>query len=193
VALNPDLIGWYFPNFLTVLVKPQKCCVPKLAEWIVSVASAGTSQWLAVTYMTSALSCIEREWRHHQEPRSWWLNVGGDLNQVALTYKRGPSPMHHRLTWLKTLIWCKIWGFHCADYKECRLLRCDTVCELFTLVTAYVVPSSLIPSTLVMEAIRSSEAGVLTRATLRHIQEDGILLADLVFVWWVYGQAWGIS
>jgi hypothetical protein len=37
------------------------------------------------------------------------------------------------------------------------------------------VPSSLILSTLRMEAIRSSETSARTRATLRHIPEDGIL------------------
>jgi hypothetical protein len=36
-------------------------------------------------------------------------------------------------------------------------------------------PSSLIPATLMMEAIRSSEASVLKRATRRNIQDDGIL------------------
>jgi hypothetical protein len=45
------------------------------------------------------------------------------------------------------------------------------------LVTANVVPSSLIPITLMMEAIRSSEKSVLTRARGRHITEDGFLLS----------------
>jgi hypothetical protein len=43
------------------------------------------------------------------------------------------------------------------------------------LVTANVVPSSLIAVTLIMEAILSSETPVLTRAARRHIQKDGIL------------------
>jgi hypothetical protein len=43
------------------------------------------------------------------------------------------------------------------------------------LVTANIVPSSLILFTLMMEAICFSEMSVLTRTTRRHIQEDGIL------------------
>jgi hypothetical protein len=38
-----------------------------------------------------------------------------------------------------------------------------------------VIPSSLIPSTLMMDRIRSSETSILTRVTRRHISEDGIL------------------
>jgi hypothetical protein len=59
-------------------------------------------------------------------------------------------------------------------------LRRNTMSESFLrivrplLITAN-VPSSPILVTLIMEAIRSSEASVLTRARLRHIPEDGIL------------------
>jgi hypothetical protein len=42
------------------------------------------------------------------------------------------------------------------------------------LVIPYIVPSSLILSTLMMEAIPSSEMSFLTRATLRHIPQDDI-------------------
>jgi hypothetical protein len=44
------------------------------------------------------------------------------------------------------------------------------------LVAANAVPSSLNPLILTMGAIRSSVMYVLTRATRRHIPEDGILL-----------------
>jgi hypothetical protein len=44
-----------------------------------------------------------------------------------------------------------------------------------SLVTANIVPRSLILVTLVMEAIHSSETSVLTRATWRNIPDNGIL------------------
>jgi hypothetical protein len=40
----------------------------------------------------------------------------------------------------------------------------------------------MIPSILMMETIRSSEPLVLTRATLHHITEDGILQEAYLFV-----------
>jgi hypothetical protein len=43
-------------------------------------------------------------------------------------------------------------------------------------VTANVVPSSLILTILMMEAIRSSETSLLTRGQRRHVLEDSILL-----------------
>jgi hypothetical protein len=44
----------------------------------------------------------------------------------------------------------------------------------YLLVTANVVPSSLILVTLITEATRSSETSILTTAARRHIPEDGI-------------------
>jgi hypothetical protein len=46
-------------------------------------------------------------------------------------------------------------------------------------VTTYVVPSSLILSTLMMEAIGSSDKWVPVRATKRHIPEEDILYINV--------------
>jgi hypothetical protein len=46
-----------------------------------------------------------------------------------------------------------------------------------------IVPVLLIPSTLMIEAMRSSETSVLTRATLRHTPEDGIPIDIIVTVY----------
>jgi hypothetical protein len=53
-------------------------------------------------------------------------------------------------------------------------------CYLQLLVTATVVPSALILSVLMMEAMRSPEASILARAIRRHISEDGSLLSKHV-------------
>jgi hypothetical protein len=50
-----------------------------------------------------------------------------------------------------------------------------TSSEFQLLVTANVFPASLILSTLMMKAIRSSETSVITRVTWRHIPEIAIL------------------
>jgi hypothetical protein len=57
----------------------------------------------------------------------------------------------------------------------CALRRNTLLGVLRLLVTANAVPSSLILYTLIMEAILSFESSVLTGATLRNIQEYGIL------------------
>jgi hypothetical protein len=59
----------------------------------------------------------------------------------------------------------------CGICRRVTLIRTDVA----LLVTANVVPSSLILFALIMDAAHSSETSVLTRATRRHIPENGIL------------------
>jgi hypothetical protein len=54
-----------------------------------------------------------------------------------------------------------------SEERIASIIRVKRICE--------VVPSSLIVLNLLMEAIRSSETSVLTRATMCHIPEEGIL------------------
>jgi hypothetical protein len=54
-------------------------------------------------------------------------------------------------------------------------------CMRNLLVTDNVVLNSLIISTLTMETIPFSQTSVLTRATQRHISDDGILHLDFMF------------
>jgi hypothetical protein len=96
------------------------------------------------------------------------------------------------------LMLCKIWGFYGGDYEGCRHLGCDAVYLLKEPTFRGNVSTSIIRvertselgtssvssncwlsyqilSTLMIGTIRSSETLVLTRATRRHIPEDGIL------------------
>jgi hypothetical protein len=70
-----------------------------------------------------------------------------------------------------------------AEERIASIIRVITIGELVTTlavtsnyVTANVVPTSLILSTLMIEAVHSSETPFLTRVTRRHIPKDDILL-----------------
>jgi hypothetical protein len=79
----------------------------------------------------------------------------------------------------------KSWGFLLGDYEERYF--CDVIRSLLRLlITANVVPSLL---NFAMEAIRSSEMSVFTRATRRNIPEDGIL-KNHYYLSFVRGTKW---
>jgi hypothetical protein len=91
---------------------------------------------------------------------------------------------------------CKISGFQDGDYEECRFwdvtscgscknrrfggtygftIRVKRIGELWTTLAVTSNRSTLLLDTLMMEAIRSPETSVFTRATRRNITDDGIL------------------
>jgi hypothetical protein len=68
---------------------------------------------------------------------------------------------------------CKILGFHGGDFEECHhLVFIHCVPQLLV---AANISSSPILVTSIMEALRSSETWVLTRAAWCNIPEGGIL------------------
>jgi hypothetical protein len=69
---------------------------------------------------------------------------------------------------------------HCVAFVWTDILFLRSRFRL--LVTANIVPSAPILVTMKIKAIWSSETSVLTRATQRHIQVDGILL---ILKWWL--------
>jgi hypothetical protein len=98
---------------------------------------------------------------------------------------------------------CKTWGFHGGDYEEWCLLGCYSVLLLEEpkfrrtlappsflrsvhrlLVTASVVPSSLILVTLMNEVLISSETSVLTSSTRRNIPENTDLNGVYMLIHW---------
>jgi hypothetical protein len=58
------------------------------------------------------------------------------------------------------------------------------------LVTANVFPSSPITSTLIMEEISSFEKSDLTRASCRHIPEEGILNTWIIYMYSIQYHLW---
>jgi hypothetical protein len=87
------------------------------------------------------------------------------LQELSTCTYAEPKRIHALLTFG---IAYNIWGFHGGDYEKCRLLGCDAIWLHSVVqlpVTTYVAFRSLIPFTLMMEAIHPSETSVLTRAT----------------------------
>jgi hypothetical protein len=64
---------------------------------------------------------------------------------------------------------------------SCKDILFGGTYRLHKLVNAYVVPSSLILSILMMEAVYYFETSVFTGTTQRHIPEDGILPVTELF------------
>jgi sensor domain CHASE-containing protein len=66
-------------------------------------------------------------------------------------------------------------GTDVSEERIASIIRVKRMNDLEKLVTVNVLPTSLIIFILMIEAIRSSESSVLTRATRRHIKEDSII------------------
>jgi hypothetical protein len=74
---------------------------------------------------------------------------------------------------MKNAVFCEV--TLCGSFKNRRFVGYSSFSLRVSIaVTANVVPKSLTLVTLMMEAIRSSETSILTRATLRNIPENGI-------------------
>jgi hypothetical protein len=70
-----------------------------------------------------------------------------------------------------------------SEERIASVIRMKKISELemlAVLVTANVAPSSLIFFAMMMETIRSSKTWVITKATRRHIQEDGFFIVTAV-------------
>jgi hypothetical protein len=139
-----------------------------------------------------------RNWQWKCRPCKIWDFHGGDYEVCRLLGYRNTvrtSQETHYVSAIEPsrLMLCKIWGFHGGDYEEWCLLGCYEVWLLWEptfrrniapvflrsvrrlLVTASVVPSSLIIVTLMKEALSSSETSVLTISTRRNIPEHTTL------------------
>jgi hypothetical protein len=131
-----------------------------------------------------------------------WGFHGGDYEECRLLgYKNhfctAQETLHVSATELSRLILCKIWGFHGSNFWDvapfgscwnCRYggryrlhlqgrKNKQTWSNVSSLVTANIVPSLLVLSTLKMGSTCSAEPSVLTRSTWRHISEkrEGLL------------------
>jgi hypothetical protein len=104
-------------------------------------------------FLTTHIRSVQSDIKHKIMQDCMRVNLKPEINSRILK----PA-----LTWRMPSSWM----------QRCTALVRNGVLQL--LVIAYVGHSSMVLSTLMMEAIRCSEMSVLTRATWRHISEEGV-------------------